>query len=218
MAKVGKIGVIIYHKNILDIYSKSWVDKCIDSIMEQTHKDFHIYELCYSEDKQMLFSGFNYKHIPMRNHIEGMNYVLDWAFGDGCEIVFNINLDDHYCNTRFEKQIKAINQGYDLVSSNIQYIEERDGLDVHGQVFEFAKLNIHEEFNKKNNIIAHPACCYSKKFWETNKYYNTESLGFEDMELWVKALNNGSKIHIIDEVLLYYRISAKQTGRLNKAQ
>ena len=215
---MAKVGVLIYHSNLLSIYHQRWIDKCVDSIMEQTFSNYHIYELCYSEDKYQLFSGFNYQHKPMPNHIHAMNHILDWAFGDGCEIVLNVNLDDFYHASRFEKQIKAIKQGYDLVSSNIQYIEERDGVDVHGQVFEFAKLNIHEEFNKQNNIIAHPACCYSKKFWETNKYYNTESLGFEDMELWVRSLNNGSKIHIIDEVLLYYRISPKQTGRINPAK
>ncbi len=218
MAKVGKIGVIIYHSNLLSIYKKEWIDKCVDSIMDQTFQDYHIYELCYSVDKYQLFSGFNYKHVPMPNHIWGMNFILDWAFGDGCEIVFNINLDDIYHPARFEKQIKVIKSGYDLVSSNIQYMEDKGGVDVLGQVFEFAKLNIHEEFNKKNNIIAHPACCYSKKFWETNKYYNNDSLGFEDMELWIRSLNNRAKIYIIDEVLLYYRISPKQTGRINKAQ
>lgn len=213
-----KLGVLIYHKDIYQIYDKRWVDKCIDSIMEQTVNGFNVYELCYSEDRLQLFSGFNYTHKPMPNHIHAMNYVLDQAFEDGCDIVMNVNLDDFYHASRFEKQIKAIKAGYDLVSSNFQHVEERDGADDLGQMFDFANLSIHEEFNKGHNVLCHPSIAYSRKFWETNKYYDVDRLGDEDFQLWKKALNNGSKIHIIPEVLCYYRQSPKQTGRIHKAQ
>lgn len=215
---MAKVGVLIYHKNIYDIYSKSWVDKCIESIMEQTFRDFHIYELCYSDNKQQLWSGFNYEHKPMGNHIEAMNHVLDWAFGDGCEIVFNVNLDDYYTPNRFERQIKAIKSGYDLVSSNFQHVEDKNGVDELGQVFDFAKVEINAEFNKGHNVISHPSVAYTKKFWEKNKYYDVDRLGDEDFQLWKKAMANGSKIIILDEVLHYYRQSPNQTGRVNQVK
>lgn len=213
-----KIGVIIYHSNIYLNYDKRWVDKCIDSIMEQTINGFNVYELCYGDERQQLFSGFNYDHKPMPNHIHALNYTLDWAFGDGCEIVFNVNLDDAYSSTRFEKQIKAIKQGYDLVSSNFQHIEEKDGVDQLGQVFEFDKVDLCAEFNRGHNVLCHPAIAYSRKFWEINRPYDVDRLGDEDLCLWRKALNNGSKIHIIPEILCYYRQSPKQTGRINPAK
>ena len=33
-----------------------------------------------------------------------MNYLLDRIFSDGYEVVFNVNVDDYYAPTRFERQ------------------------------------------------------------------------------------------------------------------
>lgn len=213
-----KIGIIIYHSNLLSIYQQNWIDKCVDSIMHQTMGDFHVYELCYSEERYQIWSGFNYVHKPMTNHIHAMNYVLDWAFQEGCGAVFNVNLDDYYAPMRFEKQLKAIRDGADLVSSNFQNVEEVNGEDVLGQVFDFAKHDIIAEFNKGHNVVSHPCCCYSRRFWEKNKYYDVDRLGDEDFQLWKKAVSNGSKIVILDDILHYYRQSPKQTGRVNQVK
>lgn len=215
---MSKVAVILYHKDLDKIYLPGWIDKSIASIKNQTFQDFKVYELCYSEDKSQLWEGSIYTHKPLENHIMAMNEILDIAFGDNCEVVFNVNLDDYFAPSRFELQLKAIEDGFDLVSSNFQHVEDFDGNDVFGQLMEFHDRDIIYELNISHNVVAHPCVAMTREFWETNKYYNVEQLGYEDMALWQKAINNGSKITILPQILLFYRQSANQTGRINSVK
>lgn len=207
-----KLTVIIYHKNIYQVYRREWVEKCLDSIRNQTHQDFRVLELCYSDIPEQLYEGSEYTHLPMENHIHALNYMLDLAFAHGADVVANVNLDDINNHHRFAIQLKAIELGYDLVSSNFTHIDEEDKI-LRDMLFH--NLDIRAELNKSHNPIAHPACCYTKKFWEDHKYYDTDKLGNEDLLLWTKAANAGAKIFITPEILLYHRIHANQTGRIH---
>lgn len=210
-----KCGVIIYHKDIFNIYKESWVKKCLNSIRSQTYQDFTVYELCYSTAANQLWSGSTYLHIPQSNHIFAMNYILDHAFADGCDVVFNVNLDDFYHPNRFTAQLAAIHAGYELVSSNFQHIEEVNGVDVPGQEMKFHDRNILVEAEVGHNILCHPVIAYTKGFWNKYKYYNTNELGYEDFNLWKKAAAHNCKICILEEILCYYRLSPNQTGRVH---
>ena len=41
--KPKRPAVIIYHRDIYSRYKKEWVDKSIESIRQQTHKDFDVF-------------------------------------------------------------------------------------------------------------------------------------------------------------------------------
>lgn len=215
-----KVGVIIYHKDILDIYKLRWIDRCMESIQAQTFKNFKVFELCYSDNRLRFYKHYNpYKYycVKMDNHIHAMNFLLDEAFKE-CDVVFNVNLDDYYDPKRFELQLEAIKEGYDLVSSNFQLIKEdleNENEDKLLTRMVFHDWDIKAEQDKNHNILAHPVICYTKGFWERNKPYNTDELGFEDFSMWKKAVANGEKIKILEDILLYYRLSDKQTGRVN---
>lgn len=212
-----KAGVILYHKDIYKIYKPEWVEKCLKSIREQTFQNFVVYELSYGQSRTQLWKGSNYSHIPMPNHIFAMNHILDKAFLDDCDVVFNVNLDDFYDLNRFTIQLAAVKAGYDLISSNFQIVEEIDGNDILGNQMLFHNRDIKAEQEKDHNILCHPVICYTKKFWEENRYYKTNELGYEDLNLWKKAVTKGVKIRILDQILCYYRVSPKQTGRIHKA-
>jgi len=219
-----KVGVVIYHKDILNIYKQRWIDRCIDSIKAQTFQDFKVFELCYSNNFKMFYDGpgtraHTFYCTEMENHIHAMNFILDAAFKE-CDVVFNINLDDYYDPNRFELQLEAIKEGYDLVSSNFQLIRENTENENEDNLLTkmiFHDWDIKAEQDKNHNILAHPVICYTKGFWERNKHYNTDELGFEDFSMWKKAVANGEKIKILEQILLYYRLSDKQTGRVNPA-
>lgn len=207
--------MIIYHKNILKIYKYRWINKCLYSIENQTFKDFTVFELSYGNEPQTWWPWSIYSHQPKINHVAAMNEILDKAF-ETCDIVMNINLDDSYHPDRFKLQIEAIKEGYDLVSSDFQHIEEINGEDVFVRNMIFNDRNIKDEQDQNHNILCHSVVAMTKKFWEENKYYNVNSLGFEDLELWRKAVANNCKIKIIPQILCYYRLSENQTGRIHK--
>lgn len=210
-----KIGVIFYHKNILKIYYPHWVKKSVESILDQRGFDFKIYEVNYGGEDYSVLSETNssresvFYSEEFENHAQAMNYILDKAFGDGCDYVFNTNLDDYYSGDRIQKQMEFLDQGFDLVSSNFCYIE---GDGNHDSVLKYMTMSdgdIQTHFNKNNNVVAHPSVAYSKRFWSQNRYIDTE-IPEEDFSLWKRALSNGFSIKIVPEYLLFYRLHSSQ--------
>ncbi len=210
-----KTGVVIFHKNIYSIFKERWILECVASIRNQTHQDFRVFELCYGDTPERIYEGSEYIHQPMENHIFAMNYILDVAFAHGCDVVMVTNADDFYNHHRFQVQLDAISRGYDLVSCDFAHIEEQGNTDVIIRDMKFSDRDIHTELRNDHNVICHSATAITKNFWETHKYYNTDSLGFEDKQLWQKASEAGCKMFITAEILCYYRIHEKQTGTIH---
>ncbi len=212
-----KIAIIFYHKNIFNIYNKRWIEKCVSSILNQTRKDFSIYEINYGPDGVSLFDGIQglehklfFFNQEMSNHAEAMNFIIDKAFENGEDFVFNTNLDDYYSLDRIEKQMEILEKGFDLVSSDFCYITEVDGDDTitfHKNILGFAPIITN--LNNGHNVIAHPAVAMSKNFWSGNRYV-PEEIPAEDLLLWKRAANNGYKFYIHPEELLFYRLHENQ--------
>lgn len=220
-----KKGVILFHSNIKKIYKDRWVSQCVDSILNQTDSDFTIYEINYGEDTNSvipLTSNVKKKFWAQKlpNYAFAMNFILNEAFNDGCDYVFNTNLDDYYNVNRIAYQVEELTQNkYDILSSDFCYIEEvkRDNTFI-DTVTLYKNICSHGDiltnFKRKHNVIAHPAVCYSKNFWnDMDNRYDTSKIPEEDFDLWVRASNKGYKIGILDKVLLYYRIHTNQSGR-----
>lgn len=211
-----KIGVIFFHRNIKNIYQERWIKKCVGSILSQSHSDFSIYEINYGGENDSVLDGFDFLNPhtfiseEKENHAEAMNRIIDLAFEDGCDYVFNTNLDDFYDLRRFEIQVSKLESGFDLVSSDFCYIEEIEGRDEVTLTKNIKRFgDIQENLEKSHNVIAHPSVAYSKKFWEDNRYI-PEEIPREDMLLWIRAIQKGFKLYICDEVLLNYRLHQNQ--------
>lgn len=213
----NKIGVIFFHQNVKNIYKDRWIKKSIESIMNQTLKDFKIYEINYGSDGNSLikeffpeFRNFDFYHHPCHNHAEAMNLIIDEAFKDGCDFVFNTNLDDYYSPERLNLQLQKLKEGYDVVSSDFSYVEEFNEEDV----ITFNKniksnTDIKLNLDRDHNVIAHPVVSYNKKFWESNRYDPNE-IPREDLNLWKRAISSGFSFYILDDVLLFYRLHQNQ--------
>jgi hypothetical protein len=215
-----KVATIFYHKNIKYIYKKEWIDDCVNSIINQSFKDFSIYELNYGDDKFSLINEYDIENehhsyqIKFDNHAEAMNFLLDECLLDGVDVVFNNNMDDYSDVKRFEIQLEKIKEGYDLISSNFKYI------DIDSKFIRDMKMSHHldysSELSKGHNIIAHPSVCYSRNFLENNKYIPGE-IPEEDLKLWQRSVNK-QKFYICDEFLLNYRIHDNQVTKLHEEE
>src|SRR3972149_11493279 len=128
-----KSGLIVYHKNIQQIYPANWIEKFKESILAQTYQDFEVYECNYGGDNFKIFkdSKFYLSTTEFKNFVEAMNFLLDHCFNnENCDYVFNTNCDDYFSADRIEKQLIALNNGYDIVASNFALINE-DGKETH---------------------------------------------------------------------------------------
>lgn len=211
-----KSVVIFYHKNIESIYPNSWIFKCVKSIKDQTHKDFHVIELNYGGNGKKYCEGIKEEYVflnmKFENHIGAMNYLYDLCFQSGYDVVFNTNMDDFYSITRFDEQLKAIKKGFQLVSSNFYYVDKLD------HPFKAMRMNLFSptialNLKRNHNIIAHPVTAMHKSFW-TLKYNNL--IGYEDLDLWKRAFDEGKTFCILPEFLLFYRIHGNQITKTHK--
>jgi len=198
-----RAAVIFYHSNIDRIYQPEWIEQCVKSIYSQTYKDYNVIELNYGDGAKQYTKG-EFNKVPMANHIYAMNWLLDLCFTSGYDVVFNTNMDDNYAANRFEVQMEAINQGYQLVSSNMRYIG--------GRVFNFSHMDIAKNLAVGHNIIAHPVIAMHRTFWDGLRYDETK-VGSEDLLLWQQALGQGKKFYICHDVLLNYRLHQHQVGK-----
>ena len=208
---MSKNAVIFYHKNISSIYPREWIDDCVGSIMAQTHKDFDIFELNYGSDDTRYTKG-NFLNIPLENHIAAMNLLFDVVFGLGYEVLFNTNMDDIYDPQRFEKQLVKIREGYHVVSSDFEYFGEQEKL-----MKMSSKGDIGRNLLTGHNVIAHPVVAIHRNFWTPGIRYKN-LLGYEDLDLWRRAIRARKKFFIIPEVLLRYRIHGSQVTKKYKAK
>ncbi len=219
-----KLGVVVFHKNSCQIYKERWIRKSLDTMTNQTVKDLYFYEINYGKDQHSFLRSYgvenlNFYNKEMSNYAEAMNFIISKAFEDGCEYVFNTNLDDFYRLDRVEKELELIQSGdYDIVSSDFCYIREcinKSG-DDDDMIFKNMNIwrppeNIIHYLRNSENIISHPSVCYSKRFWEGNRY-DTSKVPQEDLFLWKESIEKGYKFAIHQEILLYYRIHENQVS------
>lgn len=226
-----KCVAIMFHKNLLSLYKRSWVERSVRSVLNQTVVDFEIYEINYGDDDKFsvlsLIPGgikqktkFFSKSLP--DHTYAMNFLINAAVEDGADVIFNVNLDDVYNSARFEKQLECIDSGYELISNYWSYIEEIDGVDKETKRFDKAELfrtnntspitqeDIMSSLSRNSNVINHSSMCMSVAFWKKfdnngNRLRYRNEKPYEDLTLWKRA-EAGVRFKIVPEILVYYRI------------
>lgn len=212
-----KIGVVFFHKDISSIYKKRWIDRCVSSMLEQTYNKFFIYEVNYGNTEYSVIDEYEFKNKKfykqeLINYADAMNFIITKAFEDGCDYVFNTNLDDFYDKDRIKKQLELLEYGFDVVASDFCYVEDFNDSDVvthHMNIKKYGDI----KFNllKDHNVIAHPVVAINKNFWNNNKY-DIEKTPTEDLRLWKESIQKGFKFFIHDEELLFYRIHKNQVS------
>lgn len=220
-----KKGVIIFHSNINNIYDSRWISKSVDSMINQTDNDFTFYEINYGgDDKSVIPINNNIQKkfwsIKLSNYAEAMNFILNKSFEDGCDYVFNTNLDDYYDASRISLQLeKIINDDCDVLSCDFCYIKEKiqnensfDNIEMFMNVHKNGEIR--KNLRMSHNVIAHPGVCYNKRFWsDLNNRYDVSKIPEEDMDLWKRSIERGYKFGIHENVLLYYRIHDNQVSK-----
>lgn len=203
-----RAAVIIYHKNVDDYIPAAWLEQCIESIRQQTYKKFDVWELNYGSDERKVYPESICFFAELANHALAHNWLLDEVF-PYYDCAFNVNIDDYYAHNRFEQQLKFIEQGYEVVSSNFYRIFGDGNI----TTFEMHTKDPIKEAAKGHNIIAHPVCCYSRKFWERGDRLNPSEIPCDDFELWKRSYKRGVRFAISPDYLLYHRVHANNVSK-----
>ena len=204
-----KIGVAFYYKNI-DQYPPPWINKCIESMRQQTYNDFDVYVLNYGERDDHSFdftmgNNLYYLHKPLGNYADAMNFVYSKIF-ETCDVSVNTNIDDFYSVRRIEALLQNLKDGADIASSNFRVIDEYSNVTYSPS---FNNVNIYGMLCKGLNPVSNP-CHLMKKAVFDKLQFDSTLVPVEDMDFWKKAIESGFKIAVNKRYLHYYRMHPKQ--------
>ncbi len=206
-AKPVKCAVLVYHKNVLEVYPENWINEFQKSIMNQTYKEFDIFEIDYSGHGNRLFPDSHYYSAEKENFVHALITLIEMVKGE-YNYIFNTNVDDYYSLDRIEKQIAKLKAGYDVVSSNFQLINDNGSA---GTTTQFEGMNIPQELGKGHNVIAHPVVAFKASFFD-DFHYNPNEIPAEDMKLWQRSVSK-KKYIILPETLLFHRLHKSSLSR-----
>lgn len=218
MSKI-KISVIM---GLYNTKSKKYLEKSLNSILNQTYKDFELIicddgstnecmswakKIC-KNDKRVVFI----KNDQNRGLAYALNHCLSVAKG---EYIARMDDDDISELNRFEEQIKYLEKHKDigLVSCNIKLFDD-NGI--------FSEKNYPEHINKKdflfNSPIVHPAIMAKKEIFEmVNGYRDIKrTIRVEDYDLFMRMFSKGIKMDVIQEYLFNYRDDINTKRRRKK--
>lgn len=169
---------------------------------------------------------FESKGIKFRIICNSQNLGLGLSLNKGLlsctnDLVFRMDSDDICDLTRFEKQLRYLDnhqelsvigsQIYEFVDNTSNIVSSRVVPCLNGEIIKFSKtrnpLNHMSVLIRKSDIIA------------SGNYHNV--LYFEDYELWMRVLKRGFKIGNINEKLVYARVnkdSYKRRGGFDYAK
>lgn len=183
----------------------------------QSFQPLYFYEVNYGDCDTQFVQESRFFNKNFDNHSIAMNYIISKAFDDGCDFVFNTNMDDFYDPYRVEEQLPHLKSGNDIVSSDFFTIDDELCFDnpSSGNILSYENLSsrgsIRGNLVVNHNVIAHPSVSYSRRFWEDeNNRYGKNDIPEEDLILWRKSIHNSYNFFIVPEPLFYYRKHSNQ--------
>ena len=207
---------------LISIYRKEnplWFREALDSVFAQTVQPD---EIVLVEDGPLtpeLYAVIDeYKEkYPIFNIVKNeTNLGLGLALANGVkaaknEILARMDTDDIIPVDRFEKQLKKIEEGYDVVScwsltfegsvDNVFAIKKRP--ENHDDIVKLA--------HKRSPMCHAGAFIRKSAILNAGNYIHRQY--YEDYNLWIRMIMNGSKFYNIPEVLYYVRTTKEQMIR-----
>lgn len=180
----------------------------ISSILNQTFVNFEfiIVDDCGENDVSKVVSGFKDKRIVVIENKKNMGLVksLNKAISQArAEYIVRMDTDDIAIPDRIEKIYNFIirHPDYDAVGSRVVEFSEGEQYGILSKMGQKNSRSI-----MRGDIIIHPSAIIRKSSIEKVSMYKNYKRA-EDLVLWFEMLLAGSKLYVIDDILLQYRVS-----------
>lgn len=201
---------------IMSVYNNyQFLHESIDSIIKQTVVDFEflIVDDC-STDKRIIEVLHKYAKRDNRVKVfsrsrnvgltKNLNFLLNKSRG---KYIARMDADDISRNDRFKKQLEYISKRkLDILSSNCEYIDEFGKIICVRKAYSLEYI-LKSLQKRKMNLLIHPSVMFNKESVMKLGGYNEAYRTGQDGDLWLRMLDYGFKVDIINEPLLKYRIS-----------
>jgi len=207
------LSVLLPIKNE-DVYI---LEKCLNSIQNQTFKDFELIIIDDSNHQDIIsfldnfckYSNLKVKLIRKKRKNSNLASALNIGIDCSCgTYLARLDSDDIQKNSRFEIQISFLqtNPNIYVVGSNVDIIDESGSILGVKHYPEFNHLI--KKYLSIFNPLCHSALMFRREFFFEVGYYDENLFRAEDYSLWLEARElDLVNFHNIQENLVLYRIS-----------
>lgn len=199
---------------VMAIYNEreSYLEESIDSILKQTYVDFEFIIINDNPSRNLnRIILERYENLDERIKVihNKKNVGLAQSLNKGIEAaiydyIVRMDADDISASDRLEKQLTHMFQ------NKIDFLfSEYDVIDENGKLLDKKIGYYDEKYIERNlkydNLLHHPTVIFKKDVFIKVGMYNCFPIA-QDYDLWLRVQKNGSKIIIIEESLLKYRV------------
>ena len=205
----------------MSVYNaEKYLKEAIDSILNQTYKDFEfiIVNDCSKDNSWNILKEYEKKHINIRliNNLENLgltknlNRALAISKGD---YIARMDADDISELNRFERQMEFFetHEDVDIVGTFSKDINEFGEI-IRTRTTPITHIDIIRMLPKLSPI-AHPTVMFRKNSLEKIGFYNIKYRTSQDLEMWLRAAGAGLKFYNIPEYLFKYRMDDDYVSR-----
>lgn len=200
--KKPKISVVMPAYN-----AEKYIAEAIESILNQTYKNFEfiIVDDCSSDRTPEIIKRYAKKDKRIRYFRNKKRLGCTCSLNVGLrkskgEYIARMDSDDISLPKRFIEQLKLISKGFDVVGSNIIFID-KDGNEERMGIY---SKNI-GKIIKIKSPLAHPSVMFKRSFLEKVGYYNEKLKTAQDYDLWIRFYLSDAKLGVVNKILLKYR-------------
>lgn len=193
---------------VLSVFnSKSTINRCIESILNQTLKDFEFIIINdFSNDgSEEIISKLSLKdnRIKVINNPKNIGLTKSLIFGlkiSKGKFIARIDSDEYSKPTRLEKQ-------YDFMNKKNIILSGSKCINIYRKERKITKWKYYNDIQIKNNInirtpFPHGSAMFSSKIYFKCGGYNPDYMTSQDFDLWNKFIKLGN-ISMLNENLLY---------------
>ena len=209
-----KISIIMPSYN-----NENYIDQAIESILGQDYPNFEFLIMNdgstdRTEEIIRFYLGLNSKIKIFNNKKrKGISYCLNKLIQNANgDFIARMDADDISSKDRLSKQIAKFARGnIDILSSGVRYFGNKNTLiKYNNPCLNNSQIQSRLLFY---NPINHPTIFFKSSLKNLFKY-KTINDGFEDWALWIELINQNIKFYCSDELVLVYRLHAKNSGNI----
>jgi glycosyltransferase involved in cell wall biosynthesis len=211
------ILICVHSKN--DLHD-SLLIKAIDSLEKQTYKDFRVLivlDECWENTKKLIEDKKYKLNIDylIKEKKEGLSFAKNFGLNKiKTEWVGFLDADDLYEPEKLEKQILFIdNNNVDFLGTLAWNIQGMNESHKYPSCFNEGQYVTNEDIKKiiyNENVLTHGSMIIRKKCLDSLGGYHHKP-GWEDWDLWQRAISNDYNFYQLQDRLYVYRIGTSVT-------
>ena len=194
---------------IIPYYKKrQYIERCIDSVLNQTFRDFEIILVDDGSDDDIA-RLCNEKYGDRVKLISQENQGVSAARNTGISATIHdyiafLDADDYWNPYYLEYNNKVITKEGDIKIIGSNYTRNKEDLNKSGSL----QYNLIEDYFSgqllKSTLFFTSATIVSKAFFNENTGFNSQLKRGEDLDVWFRAVASGGKVLYIANKLVYY--------------